>query len=141
MKLILDANIIFSCLMSGKKFYIDLLTQNQCFSPDFIFEEIKKYEKRIIEKAGIIVNFKEFAKEIFSNLVIIPRIAIENESWKKAHEFCKDVDEKDTAYLALAIELDLPLLTRDKKLHKKLKNKQFENVILLEKFIEYLNGE
>lgn len=41
MKLILDSNVIFSCLLSGKKLYLELLSQNQCFSPDFIFEEIK----------------------------------------------------------------------------------------------------
>lgn len=136
MKLVLDANIIFSCLLSGNKFYIDLLTQNQCFSPDFIFEEIRKYEDKILNKTGLKVNFKEFAKEIFTNLIIIPKIAIESESWKTAYDLCKDVDEKDTAYIALAIELDLPLLTRDKKLYKSLKLKDFENVVLLEKLLE-----
>jgi predicted nucleic acid-binding protein len=125
--------------MSGKKFYIDLLSQNQCFAPDFIFEEIKKYEDRILKKSGSNINFKEFTREIFSNLVILPKLAIESDNWKKAHELCKDVDEKDTAFVALSLELNLPLLTRDKKLHEKLKNKQFENIMLLDKFLEYID--
>jgi predicted nucleic acid-binding protein len=139
MKFVLDSNVIFSCLISGKKFYIDLLSQNQCFAPDFIFEEIKKYEDRILSKSSSNINFKEFTREIFSNLVILPKLAIENENWKKAHELCKDIDEKDTAFVALSLELDLPLLTRDKKLHEKLKNKQFENIMLLDKFLEYID--
>jgi predicted nucleic acid-binding protein len=141
MKCVLDSNVIFSCLISGKKFYIDLLSQNQCFAPDFIFEEIKKYEERILNKSGSNVNFKEFTREIFRNLVILPKLAIENENWKKAYELCKDIDENDTAFVALSLELDIPLLTRDKKLVEKLKNKHFENIMLLDKFLEYIDVE
>jgi predicted nucleic acid-binding protein len=141
MELVLDSNILFSCLMSGKKFYIDLLSQHQCFSPDFIFEEIKKYENLILRKTRLKKNFKEFCKEIFSHLVVIPKLAIEDENWIKAGELCKNVDEKDTAFVALSIELDIPLLTRDNKLYRGLKKKQFESVILLEKFLEYLDAK
>ena len=139
MQLVLDSNILFSCLMSGKKFYIDLLSQNRCFSPDLIFAEIKKYENRILRKTRLKINFKEFCKEIFSHLVILPKLAIEEENWIKAGELCKDIDEKDTAYVALSIELNVPLITRDNKLYKGLKKKQFESVILLEKFLKYLD--
>ena len=139
MKLILDSNILFSCLMSGNKFYIDLLSQNQCFSPDFIFEEIKKYENRILRKTRLNINFKEYCKEVFIHLVVIPKLAIDDENWIKAIDLCQDVDEKDTAYVAFSLELDIPLLTRDNKLYRGLRKKQFENVILLEKFLEYLD--
>jgi len=137
MKLILDSNVIFSCLLSGKKLYLDLLSQNQCFSPDFIFEEIKKYEKVILKKGKPNVNFKEYVKEVFTHLVVIPRLAIGSVSWKKAYELCKGVDEKDTAYVALSIDFDLPLVTRDKKLYNGLKKKQFENIIIFETFLEH----
>lgn len=139
MKLVLDANIIFSCLMSGKKLYIELLTQNQCFSPDFIFDEIKKYEDRILKKVGCDVNFKEYTREIFSHLAVIPKLAIGSQSWERAFELCKDIDENDTPYVALAIELDFPLLTRDKQLFKGLKKKRFDNVLLFEKILEYMD--
>ncbi|HLP62207.1 MAG TPA: PIN domain-containing protein [Candidatus Deferrimicrobium sp.] len=109
------------------------------FFPDFIFEEIKKYENRILRKTRLTINFKEFCKEIFSHLVVIPKLAIDDENWIKAIDLCKDVDEKDTAYVALSLELDIPLLTRDNKLYRGLRKKQFENVILLEKFLEYLD--
>ena len=139
MKFVLDSNIIFSSLISGKKLYIEILSQNQCYAPDFIFEEIKKYEKKILKKSGLDINFKGYAKDVFSNLVIIPKLAIEEESWKKAYEICRDIDEKDTAFVALSIELDLPLVTRDKKLYKELKNKQFKNVFLFEKYLELIS--
>ncbi len=141
MRLVLDANVIFSCLMSRKRFYIDLITQNQCFVPDFIFTELNKYDKKILKKSNDDQNFKEYAKEIFHHLVVIPKLAIEDKNWKRAYELCKDIDEKDTTYIALSLDLELPLLTRDKQLHKGLMDKQFEDIILLDKFLEYNNEE
>lgn len=137
MNFILDANILFSCLISGKKIYIDLITGNKCFAPDFILNEINKYEERILKKKGIKVDFKEYVKEVFTHLIIIPKLAIGQETWKAAYDLCSDIDVKDTAYVALSIEFDMPLLTRDKKLFKGLKDKQFENIILFDQYLEH----
>jgi predicted nucleic acid-binding protein len=140
MKFVIDANIIFSSIISGKTFYIELLTQNKCFAPDFIFDEIKKYEKTILKKTKIKQDFQGYIKEIFSNLIIIPKDAITINNWKRAFELCSDIDEKDTPYIALAIELDIPLITRDKKLHDKLIEKGFKNTIVFDNIFNYLNN-
>jgi predicted nucleic acid-binding protein len=57
------------------------------------------------------------------------------ESKQKAMELCKDIDEKDAPYVALAIEMDVPVISNDKKLYKGLKEKGFANIILLEDII------
>jgi hypothetical protein len=93
-----------------------------------------------LKKTGINDSFKEYIREIFSNLTIIPKLAIEPESWKRAFELCSDVDPKDTAFIALGIDLDIPLLTRDRKLYNGLKSKDFQNIILLENFLELLDN-
>lgn len=141
MKYVIDTNIIFSCLMSGKTFYIDLLTQNQCYSPDFIFIEIQKYEEKILKRSSSKGDFRELVRDIFSNLVIIPKLGISSDNWKKAIELCTGIDEKDTAFVALSIELNVPLLTRDKKLYKGLKERKFENVVLWETLVDSLKFE
>ena len=139
MKYVIDTNIIFSCLMSGKTFYIDLLSQNECYSPDFIFNEIQKYEERILKKSSSKGDFRDLVRDIFSNLVVIPKLGISRDNWKKAMELCKEIDEKDTAFVALAIELDIPLLTRDKKLYHGLIEKKFGNIVLWETLLDTLN--
>ena len=138
MKIVIDSNIIFSSLISGKTYYIDFLSQNEVYAPDFLFEEISEYECTIIEKTPLKENFYNYAQDIFKYLKIIPKIAIRPETWQEAHKLCKDVDEKDTPFLALSLELKLPLITRDKKLYKGLLEKNIKNVILFEEIFDKL---
>ena len=141
MKIVIDSNIIFSSLMSGKNFYMDMLNQNEVYAPDFLFEEINEYENIIIEKTPLKENFYDYAQEIFKYLTIIPKIAIRPETWEKAYNLCKTVDEKDTPFLALSLELNLPLITRDKKLYKGLLNQGIKDIILFEEFFEQLQRQ
>jgi predicted nucleic acid-binding protein len=45
---------------------------------------------------------------------------------EKAYDLCKDVDIKDTPFIALSIELKRPLWTGDKKLKEGLRSKGFD---------------
>jgi len=65
----------------------------------------------------------------------LPSIILDKEVKQRALELCKDIDEKDIPYIALAIELDVPFITNDKKLYKGLKEKKFTNIILFEDFL------
>ncbi len=65
---------------------------------------------------------------------------MEKESKQRALELCRDIDEKDAPYVALAIELDIPLITNDKKLIKGLREKHFFNVLLLEEILQEIQS-
>ncbi len=80
-------------------------------------------------------EFKEFVVKLLSNVTVIPNLIISDKSLEKAYELCKDIDEKDTVYVALAIEFDFKLIKNDKTLYKNLNKLNFEKVILLEKLI------
>ena len=88
-----------------------------------------KIEKRsqlnfddIVDLMRILLSKIHFIREE----IIPPEIAV------KAHRLCSDVDEKDTPFIALAIFLKIPLITRDKKLINALKEKGFEDIIPLD---------
>jgi predicted nucleic acid-binding protein len=49
-KFILDANVIFSALISGKQLFLQLFESNSFYTPDFVFIEIEKYKNKIIKK-------------------------------------------------------------------------------------------
>lgn len=66
---------------------------------------------------------------------MIPRIVISDEAIGKALELTKDIDVKDLSYVALAIELDCILLTRDKPLVKGVKKKGFRKIMTFEDFL------
>ena len=116
MKVVMDSNILFSALMSGKELYVDIFRVLQIYVPDFIFKEIAKYEHRIIEKANLKNEFTFFVRELFYEITVIPKLAISKESNQRALSLCADIDAKDSPYLALSIELNVPLWTNDKKL-------------------------
>lgn len=136
MKAVIDSNIIFSAIISGKQFYIDIIQSNEFYTPDIVFIELEKYETRIIEKSRLPVeDFRKFVKMLFEEIVVIPKMAISKENWQKAYNLCKDVDEKDTPFIALSIELSMPLWTNDKSLTEGLKTRNFNQFISTEQLM------
>ncbi len=141
MKTVVDANIIFSALIKGNPVYIKILNNVDTYSPDFIFIELEKYEKRILEKVSNKQRMKEIIYKIFKKITIIPRIALTKASIKKAYSLCKDIDEKDTPYVALALELDAYLWTNDKKLTNKLREKGFSKILTTDELVRMVELE
>ncbi len=77
-----------------------------------------------------------FVRELFSEITVIPKFGISKENYEKALSLCKDIDPKDTPYLALSIELDIPLWTNDKKLIQGLFAKGYKKIITTEEIFK-----
>ena len=129
MRLVADSNILFSALISGKPVYLDIFRSTQIFVPDFMFLEIEKYEERIIRKTRLGQSFRQFTRELFGEVTVIPKLAIAPESFAMAYALCHDIDEKDTPFLALSIDLEIPLWTNDKPLFDGLRSKGYGRLI------------
>jgi predicted nucleic acid-binding protein len=118
---VVDANVLISIMISGRSSYKPILTFFDFYTPDFVFEEIEKYKPTILEKTKLSTDeLQRFTFFVFNRVSVIPRIVISDEAIEKSLELTKDVDIKDLSYVALAIELDCVLLTRDYKLIKDL---------------------
>ena len=141
MKVVIDANIIFSALIKGNPIYIKILNNIDAYAPDFIFTELEKYEKRILKKTHSKQRMKEIIYKIFKKISIIPKVALSKANIKKAYELCKDIDEKDTPYLALALELDAYLWTNDKKLTEKLRKKGFSKILTTDELLKIVGSK
>jgi len=136
---VIDANIIFSSLLSGKGLYRKIFETNKFYTCDFALQELQTYQATILEKTKLSKSeLQEFTIFIFSHIVVVPQFYITQINKNNAFELCKDIDEKDTVYVALSLELDLTLLTRDKPLYNGLKNKGFEKILMFDRFIEQL---
>ncbi|MCU0392072.1 MAG: PIN domain-containing protein [Thermoflexibacter sp.] len=136
---ILDANIIFTALISGKPLYLNFVANNQCFTTDFAFVEIEKYKEIIMKKSKIkLTDLQKFTKLLFEYITVIPSLYITEENQLQAIAIGKNIDEKDTPYIALALEMEIPLITQDKKLYNGLQKINFEYVILWEDLLNNL---
>lgn len=138
MNYIIDFNILFNSMLSGKSFYKTLFRNNNFYTPDFIFVELQKYENQIIENTKLeIEQLISYTKFLFSHLKVFPNLVITLKSKQYAFNLIKDIDLKDITYLALSIELEIPLITKDELLFKGLRKKGYKNVIL---FFDFINA-
>ncbi len=133
---IADANVLMSILISGKSQYINTLQFFNFYIPEFAIIELNLYKNVILEKTKLDkTQFRYFAYKVFTLIHFIPEFILQQNSIQKAKELCKNIDIKDTNYVALAIDMNLTLLTRDIKLQKGLKKKKFKDIMLFKDFI------
>ncbi|RRA99767.1 PIN domain-containing protein [Larkinella rosea] len=130
---VIDANVLFSCLISGRKDYLNLFVNYNIATPDFVVDELREHQDVILKKTRLPADrFHEFAARIFKDITIIPNFLISTQYYFQAFLLCRDIDPDDTSYLALALQYDVPLLTRDKLLVDGLRARGYTNVILLD---------
>jgi predicted nucleic acid-binding protein len=113
MKLIVDANILFAALIKNRC-TADLIFNSklELYTPEFIFEEFKKYEKLILTKTS---RTKEEFEEIFSLFKEFIKV-INFKDYSEKIDEAKNIspDEKDIAYIALALKLNCGVWSNDK---------------------------
>ena len=127
--IVVDVNIIISALISNSRRIRKILARSdvQFVSPKFIVVELFKHAPKIQKAAKL---SRDEVLELLS--FIINRIKFYEEdlisvgSWAEAFRLCRDVDEKDTPYIALALELSADIWTNDEELKIGLSRKGFD---------------
>ncbi|AEI47810.1 PIN domain-containing protein [Runella slithyformis] len=133
---VVDANVLMSMLISGKAIYKTLLSDYTFFSSDFAFIEIEKYQRIIKQKSRLEADsFQQFSYFVFTHVHFMPGYLIDNDINNKAFQLVHDIDVKDISYVALALQLDIPLLTRDVPLYAGLRKKGFRKVEMFDVFL------
>lgn len=132
-KIIVDTNIIFSCLVNSKGTIGDLI-----FNSDNIFDfysnqymrfEIRKHWNKLkkiskLSDEELEIAYEETLKKItFINEELIPK-----KDWEKAEELAANIDIDDTDFIALTKYLKGSLWTGDKQLYEGLKAKGFRAI-------------
>ena len=87
---IIDANILFSALVSSKSFYKTLFIKHRFYAPDFALREIHHYQELLVRKMkGNEDQFRQFARFLFPNLTIMPEFIISLDALQKGHHLCR----------------------------------------------------
>ena len=136
MKIVIDTNIIFSSLLSQNEKYLKLFKNYTFFAPNYLIYEIFKYKNKIVKYSNLSINEIDlFFEYILKNVYFKNENELSVKSLKIAYELCKDIDVKDSVFVALTLDINGYLLTGDKKLFNKLKDKNFNRLIKLEELI------
>ena len=131
MDMVIDANIVFSALIAGKGTTHELLFKDalQLHTPEFLLEEIKNHREEIAQKTKLSKEEIDLALTIiFSRINIIPAQELEKNQLP-AKKISPDPD--DTEYFALAIKLNCPIWSNDKRLKQQEKIKVINTTELI----------
>ena len=126
---IVDANIAFKCLHSGRGDLRERMgpAERRMFSPRFLFVELFKHKQRLEAASGLAESdLLDALYTLLSQLEFINETDIPIGTWIEAYRLCKDIDEKDTAYVALTLHLDGRFWTEDSQLSAALKARGFD---------------
>lgn len=125
---VVDTNIVFAAIhTTDSRTRQKLLSlPNRFFSCNFLFVEIFRHKERIFRNSRasdeIIYDYLE---KVLHRIHFFNEELISTESYFAAYHLCKEVDLKDIPFVALSLELNAPLWTRDAVLKDTLITKGF----------------
>lgn len=126
---IVDTNIAFKALAAGRGDLRNPLNPSVPlwhFAPRFLFVELFKHKERLVRAARLEEEqVREALYTLVSRIEFIQEADIPLGTWLEAHCLCKDVDEKDTPYVALTLRLDGRLWPEDNELKTGLQARGF----------------
>jgi predicted nucleic acid-binding protein len=123
---VIDANKVFSSLVrhNSPTLHTILTTEVKLFAPDFLFLEIYRHKERLMEATHLNQNeFYETFELLFAHLRFFTMRDVNLRHFIQAFEWCKDVDLKDTNYVALALHLETKIWSGDLELKNGLRSK------------------
>jgi predicted nucleic acid-binding protein len=133
-RIIVDANIVFSAILNTNGKIGDLLINSEKYfdfiAPDFLRIEIKKHYPRLTKISGLTLkNIQEAEFQIYKDITFISEEQIKISTWFAAEKLVAEVDPKDIHYVAYSKHFKCKIWSGDKMLIKGLAKKDFTNFI------------
>lgn len=125
---VIDTNIFFSGLRTPHNWVRDTLARPDLrfYAPNFLVVEIFKYKEEIVRKSKADENeVYELLNIMLQKITFVNEEAISLGNLIHAYKLCADVDDKDSLFVALTLDLDGSYWTRDQALKKGLERKGF----------------
>lgn len=144
MKVIVDANIIFSAILNSNGKIGDILLNSGSkvtfIAPEFLRTEISKHHSKLEKISRLSAkDIKESEFQIYRNIVFISEYSIQQSVWESAKKLVSDIDPKDIPYVTFAKQFKCKIWRGDKALMKGLAKKGSRIFITTEDFFERLN--
>ncbi|HWZ14228.1 MAG TPA: PIN domain-containing protein [Mucilaginibacter sp.] len=134
MKIIVDANIVFSGILNSDGKIGDLLINSKKYfnfiAPEFLRYEIKTKYERLQSISGLsIERIIEAEYQVCKEITFISEEQINPGFWNESLDLVHDIDIKDVQYVAYAKQFRCKIWSGDKKLFKGLIENGFVNLV------------
>ena len=132
-KIVVDTNIIFSCLLNSQTLIGDLMFNSddhfEFYSCDYMRYEIRKHWQKLLKISRLSSSQLDTSYDkIMLKINFLHEELIPTKYWKNAEEIVSDIDVDDLDFVALTKYLKASLWTGDKSLYNGLKLKKFKPV-------------
>lgn len=139
MKVVIDANILFSALIKDsitRKLILEY--DEQFIFPSYVFIEMEKHKDEILKKSKMSKkDFNELLRLLLQKIMIVPDEVLLHHQ-KEAYELIKDIDPDDELFIACALSQSTSILwSNDKRLKSQYKVK----VLDTSEMIDYFKGQ
>ncbi len=134
MRVVVDANIVFSGIVNSNGKIGDLLINSRKYldfiAPDFLRTEIFKHHSRLCKISRMTLEqVREAEFQICKDITFISEEQINQSTWLAAKNLVADIDPKDTHYVAYSKHFHCKIWSGDKELIKGLAKKGFTSFI------------
>jgi predicted nucleic acid-binding protein len=132
---VVDTNIIFKALRLKNSFIRRVLNQEyfHFYAPKFLLVEIFKHKEKILKNNTQLEDeFYEYLNLLLQKITFVNEDIVSIGNYLEAYRLCKDIDEKDVPFIALALELECDLWTFDEPIKKGLIAKGYKHFFELE---------
>ena len=134
MRIIVDANIVFSGILKSDGKIGDLLINSgglyKFISPYFLRVEIQKHHDKLVNISKLTLDqVLESEYQIFKSINFISDEQISLSNWDLAENLVFDIDRKDVSYIAFSKQFKAKVWSGDRVLIKGLAKKGFTNFI------------
>ena len=134
MKIIVDANIVFSAILNTNIRIAQILIYEnpkfQFYSCDYLQTEILKHREKLLKLTNLSLGeLLELENFITHNITFINEHLLPEKLIEETQILLQNIDPFDVPFIALANHLDAKLWTGDKKLYNPLKEQNFKNLI------------
>ena len=141
MRIIVDANIVFSGILNTNSKIGDLLiNSNKKFyfiAPEFLRTEIKKHYPKLIKISGLSLDqIQEAEFQIYKDIHFISEEQIKVSNWLIADKLVADIDPNDIHYIAYSKQIKCTIWIGDNMLINGLAKKGFTNFITTESLFQ-----
>jgi predicted nucleic acid-binding protein len=141
-RLIVDANIVFSAILNTNSKIADILLNSkgifEFLAPDYLQTELHKYHSKISKITNLTIKeIITVENKITKPIIFMSGIHIPEKKWIHAENMVLDIDNKDTPYIAFSLFYHCKIWSGDKALRKGLENKGFINIISTEELFEF----
>jgi predicted nucleic acid-binding protein len=121
MRIIVDANIIFSAILNTNGKIGDILLNShkifEFIAPRFLKEEIRKYHNKIILISGYSsIELQNIEDKVYKPISFISDVHIPLSIRMSSEHLVKEIDPKDVTYIAFAKYFRCKLWSGDKAL-------------------------